>query len=76
MLGAQAGARQHRARGDNGDVWCPLIEELNSAGLVGPLKVKAHCSVNDIKAGHISLHDYFGNGLADVAASVSALTGQ
>ena len=76
VLGAQAGARPHRARGDNGDVWCPLFEELNSAGLLCPQKVKAHCSVADINSGRISMIDYFGNGLADVAANVAALTKQ
>ena len=61
-----------RSAGANGDVWCDLSDQLKRHPGLLPHKVKAHCSLADVKMGIISFADYLGNGFADVTAGVAA----
>ena len=74
--GAQQAARGARSKGANGDTWCVLYDALANSGLGGAQKMKAHCTVQDIREQKISFHYDFGTGLADVAADVAAMVVQ
>lgn len=58
--------------GANTDLWQAIEAPGVEARLPAPKWVKSHCTLEDVCAGKLSFEDYFGNGMADVAAGVAA----